>query len=95
MQPVRKVQTATHFRKVSGPSREDPNVMVHDLLEPCSPGTRGAVEMTWMDVPGDKLKEPLVDMGDMLKSLATQKPTVNEEDLKKLEDFRNDFGQDG
>jgi len=95
MQPVRKVQTATHFRKVSGPSREDPNVMVHDLLEPCSPGTRGAVEMTWMDVPGDKLKEPLVDMGDMLKSLATQKPTVNDEDLKKLEDFRNDFGQDG
>jgi len=95
MQPVRKVQTATHFKKVSGPSREDPNKIVHDLLEPCSPGDRGAVEMTWVQVPGEKLKEPLVSFQDMLRSLATQRPTVNAEDLKKLEDFRNDFGQDG
>ena len=41
MQPVRKVQTATHFKKVSGPSRDDPDKIVHDLLEPCSPGDRG------------------------------------------------------
>ena len=51
-------------------------------------------------------------MADMLRSLATQKPTgatnlvsylrtvndaisVNEDDLAKLEKFRNDFGQDG
>ena len=75
-----------------------------------SPGTRGAKEMTWMDVPGEKLLEPKannpcsyvyciaeggeaswpfsslkylifstptpqVDMADMLRSLATQKPT--------------------
>jgi len=95
MQPVRKVQTATHFKKASGPSRDDPNKIVHDLLEPCSPGDRGAVEMTWVQVPGEKLKEPLVSFQDMLRSLATQRPTVNAEDLKKLEDFRNDFGQDG
>jgi len=95
MQPVRKVQTATHFVTVSGPSREDPNVMVHDLLTPCSPGTRGAKEMTWVDVPGEKLLEPKVDMSDMLRSIATQKPTVNADDLQKLEKFRNDFGQDG
>ena len=102
-----------------------------------SPGTRGAKEMTWMDVPGEKLLEPKVDfrpvasgdaafqvdMADMLRSLATQKPTgdsmfhklflsvtafhiilplilitffpVNDDDLAKLEKFRNDFGQDG
>jgi len=48
-----------------------------------------------MDVPGEKLLEPKVDMADMLRSLATQKPTVNEDDLAKLEKFRNDFGQDG
>jgi len=95
MQPVRKVQTATHFLRVSGPSRDDPNKIVHDLLTPCSPGTRGAQEMTWMDVPGDKLLEPQVDMSDVLRSLATQKPTVNADDMKKLEEFRNDFGQDG
>lgn len=51
--------------------------------------------MTWLDVPGEKLKEPLVSFTDMIRSLATQKPTVNAEDMKKLEDFRNDFGQDG
>lgn len=63
MQPVRKVQTATHFRKVRGPSRKDPNVIVDDFLTPCSAGVPGAIEMTWMDVPdGDKLLEPPVTM---------------------------------
>merc|ERR1712112_673086 len=95
MQPVRKVQTATHFKKVRGPCRSDPNKIVDDLLEPCSPGERGAIEMTWMSVPGEKLLEPVVSYNDMLRSLATQKPTVNAEDLKKLMDFKNDFGQDG
>jgi len=95
MQPVRRVQSATHFVRRSGPSRSDPNVIVNDLLTPCSPGTPGAMEMTWLDVPGDKLLEPVVSMSDMLRSLATQKPTVNDDDLKKLEDFKNDFGQDG
>ena len=111
---MRKVQTATHFKRASGPTRDDPNTIVHDLLEPCSPGEKGryyysdqrvllqhgyplagAVEMTWVNVPGEKLKEPLVSFQDMLRSLATQKPTVNADDMKKLEDFRNDFGQDG
>lgn len=31
----------------------------------------------------------------MLKSLASSKPTVNEEDMKKLKKFSDDFGQDG
>ena len=55
----------------------------------------GAVEMTWVKVPGDKLLEPVVSYQDMLRSLSTQKPTVNAEDMRKLEEFRNDFGQDG
>lgn len=62
MQPVRKVQTATHFKRISGPSRSDPNVIVHDLLTPCSPGSPGAAEMSFMDVPSDKLLEPPVSM---------------------------------
>ncbi|XP_052816979.1 vacuolar protein sorting-associated protein 4B-like [Mya arenaria] len=95
MQPVRKVQTATHFRKVRGPSRSDPNVILDDLLTPCSPGAPGAIEMNWMNVDGDKLLEPVVSKTDMLMSLSTQKATVNENDLKKLEDFTNDFGQEG
>lgn len=62
MRPVRKVQMATHFRKVRGPSRTDPNVIIDDLLTPCSPGSPGAIEMTFMDVPGEKLYEPPVTM---------------------------------
>ena len=48
--------------------------------------------MTWVQVPGEKLKEPVVSFQDMLRSLATQRPTVNAEDMKKLEEFRNDSG---
>ncbi|KAJ1363294.1 Vacuolar protein sorting-associated protein 4A [Parelaphostrongylus tenuis] len=95
MQPVRRVQSATHFKYVSGPSRKDPSVIVHDLLTPCSPGDRGAMAMSWLDVPGDKLAEPVLTMQDMLRSLATTKPTVNSADLAKLEQFKNDFGQEG
>ena len=58
MKPVRKIQSATHFRKVSGPSRKDPQRIDNELLTPCSPGVKGAMEMSWMDVPGDKLLEP-------------------------------------
>ncbi|XP_039186795.1 vacuolar protein sorting-associated protein 4A isoform X3 [Crotalus tigris] len=95
MQPVRKVQSATHFKKVHGLSRTNPGVLVDDLLTPCSPGDPGALEMTWMEVPGDKLLEPLVCMSDMLRSLATTRPTVNAEDLLKVKKFTEDFGQEG
>uniref|UniRef100_A0A8C3CHV8 vesicle-fusing ATPase n=1 Tax=Cairina moschata TaxID=8855 RepID=A0A8C3CHV8_CAIMO len=94
MQPVRIVQSATHFKKVKGPSVSNPNIMV-DLFTPCSPGDPDAEEMTWMDVPGDKLLEPQVSMNDMLRSLASTKPTVNEQDLEKLKKFTEDFGQEG
>jgi len=95
MQPVRKVQTATHFRRIRGPSRADPNVIVDDLLTPCSPGAPGAFEMSWMDVPSEKLAEPVVTMSDMLMALSTQKASVNDEDLHKLKKFTEDFGQEG
>ncbi|XP_034560687.1 vacuolar protein sorting-associated protein 4B-like [Notolabrus celidotus] len=95
MQPVRKVQSASHFKKVRGSRWNDPNTMVDDLLTPCSPSDPGAIAMTWMDVPGDKLLEPIVCMDDMLRSLANTKPTVNEDDLGKLTKFTEDFGQEG
>lgn len=95
MQPVRKVQSSTHFKKVRGASRTQPDAIVDDLLTPCSPGDPNAIEMTWMDVPGEKLLEPVVSMPDMLRSLANTKPTVNEQDLEKLQKFTEDFGQEG
>ncbi|XP_069586752.1 vacuolar protein sorting-associated protein 4B [Ranitomeya imitator] len=95
MQPVRKVQSATHFKKVQGKSPLDPNVICNDLLTPCSPGDPNAIEMTWVDVPGNKLLESVVSMPDMLRSQANTKPTVNDQDLEKLKKFTEDFGQEG
>uniref|UniRef100_A0A914V6R9 AAA+ ATPase domain-containing protein n=1 Tax=Plectus sambesii TaxID=2011161 RepID=A0A914V6R9_9BILA len=95
MQPVRQVQSATHFKRISGPSHKDPTIIDHDLLTPCSPGDPGATPMSWLDVPSDKLAEPVVTMKDMLRSLHNSKPTVNAEDLHKLKKFADDFGQDG
>ncbi|KAG7228818.1 hypothetical protein INR49_008596 [Caranx melampygus] len=94
MQPVRKVQSATHFKKVRGSSCNNPGVVVEDLLTPCSPGDPNAIEMTWIDVPGDKLLEPVVSMADMKRSLSKTKPSVNTEDLDKLQKFTDDFGQE-
>lgn len=62
MQPVRQVQTATHFKRIRGPLPRDRDIIVDDLLTPCSPGDPGAIEMNWMEVDGDKLYEPPVTM---------------------------------
>ena len=95
MMPIRKVQTATHFKQATGPSPTDPTVTVNDLLTPCGPRDHGATEMSWMSVPGDKLLEPRVTVGDFVKSLQNTRPTVNADDLKRFEDFTRDFGQEG
>ena len=83
------------FFQVSGPDPQNPQVTVHDLWMPCSAGDRQGVEKSWMDIPGDKLFEGPVDFNMMLRSLNSQKKTVNEEDLEKLSKFASDFGQDG
>lgn len=94
-EPVRKFRSATHFKMVSGPSPLDKNVIVHDLLTPCSPGDPGAMEMSWDKVETDKLLEPVVTGSDMLKALANSKPSVRKGDLAKFEEFTRDFGSDG
>jgi len=95
MQPVRRVQNATHFKMVSGPDPQNPQTTVYDLWTPCSAGDPKGQEKAWMDIPGDKLYEGPVDFSMMLRSLNSQKKTVNEEDLEKLSKFASDFGQDG
>uniref|UniRef100_A0A671P081 Uncharacterized protein n=1 Tax=Sinocyclocheilus anshuiensis TaxID=1608454 RepID=A0A671P081_9TELE len=46
MQPIRKVQCATHFKKVRGKAWNNPDVVVDDLLTPCSPNDPGTIQMT-------------------------------------------------
>lgn len=84
MQPIRKVQTATHFKKVNG-----------DMFTPCSPGDPEAIEMTWEHIEDNKLVEPTVCLKDVEMSLSKVKPTVNQNDLNKLKEFQESFGQEG
>lgn len=88
MEPIRKIQMATHFKDISEDS-------AHKLYTPCSPGDKDAIEMSWVDIEADELQEPDLTIKDFLKAIKTTRPTVNEEDLKKQQDFTNDFGQEG
>jgi len=95
MEPIRKLQEATHFKKVKGASRETPDQPASDLFTPCSAFSIGSTKMTWVDVPSEKLAEPQVTMEDMKTALKNTKPSVNKDDLKKLETFAEDFGVTG
>lgn len=68
---------------------------IKKLYTPCSPGDEDAIEMNWMDIEADELSEPILTIKDFLKAVKNTRPTVNEEDLKKQEDFTRDFGQEG
>ena len=94
MQPIRKVQTATHFKKVLAPSRNDPSKM-HTYFTPCSPGDPQAIEMNWTQLEGDDLMEPMLGLPDFLKSIQTTRPTVSDEDIREHIKFTSEFGQEG
>lgn len=94
MQPVRAVQTATHFKRISGPDR-DTGVIRNDYLTPCSPGDPDAQEMTWIQVEGSKLKEPEISFSDFQRSLKTVRPSVSSSDITEHVKFTQDFGQEG
>ncbi|KAJ1920234.1 Vacuolar protein sorting-associated protein 4 [Mycoemilia scoparia] len=98
MQPIRKVQMATHFKRVVrlvDRESDEPNGPTKEYWTPCSPGDRDAIEKTWMDVDTDELWEPDLTLQDFLKAVQTGRPTVNADDLQKQIDFTNDFGQEG
>ncbi len=95
MEPVRTCQIATHFMRVRGPSIENPEVMCDDMLTPCSPGARGAMEMSLSQVDPKKLLPPIVSFKDFQKALKTARPSVSQDDLHEYVKFTEDFGQEG
>lgn len=105
MQPIRKVQSATHFKRVRAAAdrqngdksskEEQQQQQLKEYWTPCSPGDLGAVEMTWLDVPGDELLEPELTMTDFIKSLYSVRPTVSDTDIAKHITFTEEFGQEG
>ncbi|KAJ1645049.1 Vacuolar protein sorting-associated protein 4 [Dispira simplex] len=94
MQPIRKVQTATHFKYISRTLPSDPST-VQKGWAPCSPGDPDAVEKSWMDLEAHELLEPDLVARDFLRAVRRARPTVSEEDIKLHTKFTEDFGQDG
>ena len=88
MQPIRKIQQATHFKKVL---LEDGS----EKLTPCSPGDDGAIEMSWQNVETDQLLEPDLTIKDFIKLIKSNRPTVNAADIENHTKFTEDFGQEG
>jgi vacuolar protein-sorting-associated protein 4 len=95
MEPVRTCQIATHFKRVSGPSSDNSDVICDDMLTPCSPGTPGAIEMSLNEVDPNKLLPPIVTYNDFLKALRTARPSVSQDDLGSFVKFTEEFGQEG
>jgi len=89
MQPVRKVISATHFKRVADP--EDGK----EKWTPCSPGDEEAEEKTWSDIESDELMEPPLKIGDFLKSLDSVRPTVTMSDIERHDEWTKESGNDG
>lgn len=87
-EPVRICQAATHFLKV-------PDEKQGTLYLPCSPMTKGAIEMSLFDIPAGLLKPPDLVVDDFLKVLRNARPTVGKEDLVRVEEWTSQYGQEG
>uniref|UniRef100_A0A0G4FIS9 Uncharacterized protein n=1 Tax=Chromera velia CCMP2878 TaxID=1169474 RepID=A0A0G4FIS9_9ALVE len=86
-QPVRKCQTAKFFKKIQKDGKT--------MWMPCSPSDKPNKEMTLMEVEGSSLAVPDVTVDDFYNALGNVKPSVNEEDLKKQQDWTDQFGMEG
>ncbi|KAK6357155.1 Vacuolar protein sorting-associated protein 4 [Orbilia javanica] len=101
MQPIRKIQMATHYKWIEVPEKmKDENDdreerVVKRKLTPCSPGDKGAMEMTWVDVKSEDLAEPPLTLKDFVKAVQSSRPTVSQEDVKKSNDWTAEFGSEG
>jgi vacuolar protein-sorting-associated protein 4 len=66
-----------------------------EMVTPCSPGDKGAIEMTWVNVESDKLLEPGLGLKDFVKAVKGARPTVSGEDLKRNAEWTAEFGSEG
>ena len=90
-----KIQRATHYKKVQGPNPSDPSQVVDDLYMPCSAQCTGAIQMTWEDIPGDRVVEPSLTLWEFMESMEHTRPTVTQSDLERFDNFTEKFGRAG
>jgi vacuolar protein-sorting-associated protein 4 len=93
MEPVRKMQSATHFVKTK---HVEPEFEYAWLA--CSPNTPGAQKMRLMEIDAeeqDKVLAPQLSQRDFLSVLQRVKPTVSEKDISRQIAWTKEFGQEG
>lgn len=66
-----------------------------EKLTPCSPGDKGAMEMTWTEVETDQLLEPPLTVKDFVKAIKSARPTVSADDLARNAEWTREFGSEG
>jgi vacuolar protein-sorting-associated protein 4 len=91
MQPIRKTQDATHFKRIKTKDGE--------ALTPCSPGDKQAFEATLGRLADEGKASmviiPPISMVDCQKVLLRARPTVSAEDLELYSRFTQEFGEEG
>ncbi len=91
MQPVRKVQAATHFKYLP----PNPGSSMQRIT-PCLPGDDGALEMNWVDIPADaELVEPDLTYTDFVDAVSRAKKSTNQADITAHMQWSEEFGQEG
>jgi len=91
MEPVRRMSTATHFRKIANPDGSDPP----QIYIPCKSNERGAEKVSLMDIDGNMLGTPKISVEDFTSVLETAKPSVSANDIVRQEEWTQEFGQEG
>ncbi|KAJ2902640.1 uncharacterized protein MKZ38_000307 [Zalerion maritima] len=87
MVPVKKVQAATHFKKIFANGKE--------WWTPCHYSDVGATPMTWKNVPDKQLREPDLIAADVFSVLENIKPSVGPEVIQKCHEWTQQYGLEG
>mmetsp|Transcript_25842 Transcript_25842/g.63725 ORF Transcript_25842/g.63725 Transcript_25842/m.63725 type:complete len:442 (-) Transcript_25842:200-1525(-) len=97
MEPVRRCQDAVAFKWIELPDKDGGDPV--KKLQPCSPSTPDAIQMTLMELATkygpETLVAPPVTFMDFSKTLERSKPSVSQDDLQEFQKFTMEFGQDG
>lgn len=107
MQPVRKVLSATHFKRITAPAKKaksqgtdappapDDTDEVQEMRQywtPCSPGDPEAQEKRWEDIEGEALQEPPLVFKDFVRAIEQVRPTVTQADIQQHIKWTQDSG---
>ncbi|KAF7561203.1 hypothetical protein G7046_g2955 [Stylonectria norvegica] len=87
MIPIKKVHTATHFRKIRDQDGE--------WYTPCTPLASGSMPMKWNQIPSRELKEPPLLMDHLYEAVRKVKPSVGEEEVRKCNEWTTLYGREG